>query len=101
MSDEKFNGWTNYETWRVHLEMFDGVPPEDLFANDDLSTRYKRGQALKEYAEDFICAASEEGLVQDWALAFIQNVDWYAIADHVWLDDDATKPPQTGLGGLT
>ena len=21
---EKFNGWTNYSTWRVNLEMFDG-----------------------------------------------------------------------------
>ena len=22
---EKYNGWTNYETWRVNLEMFDGM----------------------------------------------------------------------------
>ena len=24
MKDNKYNGWTNYETWRVNLECFDG-----------------------------------------------------------------------------
>ena len=24
MNDTKYNGWTNYATWRVNLEMIDG-----------------------------------------------------------------------------
>ena len=24
----KYNGWTNYETWRVNLEIFDGFDRE-------------------------------------------------------------------------
>ena len=24
MSDKKYNGWTNYATWRVNLEIIDG-----------------------------------------------------------------------------
>ena len=30
MNDTKYNGWTNYETWRVHLEMIDGTDPADI-----------------------------------------------------------------------
>jgi hypothetical protein len=25
MSDKTYNGWTNYATWRIHLEIFDGM----------------------------------------------------------------------------
>ncbi len=27
---EQYNGWANYETWRVNLEMLDGMTPEDF-----------------------------------------------------------------------
>ena len=79
MSNEKYNGWTNYETWLVHLQMFDGTEHEELRGMD----RYSVGQYLKQYAEDYIEATTEESLARDWALAFLQPVDWYAIADHV------------------
>jgi hypothetical protein len=29
-NDRKYNGWTNYETWRVNLEIFDGISGEDF-----------------------------------------------------------------------
>jgi len=79
MSDQTYNGWTNYETWRVHLEMFDGMEHEELRGMD----RYSVGQGLKQYVQDFIEETTSEGLARDWALAFLQPVDWYAIADHV------------------
>ena len=25
MTDNTYNGWSNYETWRVNLEIFDGL----------------------------------------------------------------------------
>ena len=28
-SNETYNGWTNYATWRVHLEMFDGMEVDE------------------------------------------------------------------------
>ena len=31
MSDTKYNGWTNYATWRVNLEIFDGNELDELF----------------------------------------------------------------------
>jgi hypothetical protein len=27
-NDTKYNGWTNYATWRVNLEMVDGYDPD-------------------------------------------------------------------------
>lgn len=84
-----YNGWTNYATWRVNLEMFDqlelgdfwgfeDIGPEDV--NDDLL--YDLSSALKEYAEEII---SEEGngLAVSYALAFISDVNWREIAKHM------------------
>tara|TARA_R110000868_G_scaffold220237_1_gene471376 strand:+ start:1094 stop:1333 length:240 start_codon:yes stop_codon:yes gene_type:complete len=67
---EKFNGWTNYETWRVNLEMFDGY--EGPLDKD----------TAKELAEEHIYATTTEGLGRDYALAFIADVNWHEIAGH-------------------
>ena len=71
----KHNGWTNYATWRVNLEMFDG---------QDLSN------GLKAYAEDckdWAIATLEEdcesGLALDYALAFLAEVNWSEIAESI------------------
>jgi len=37
-TDKNYNGWTNYATWRVNLEMFDGMSPREL-----------KQQGVKEY----------------------------------------------------
>ena len=29
MNDKTYNGWTNYATWRVNLEIFDGMDFRD------------------------------------------------------------------------
>ena len=30
MTDNTYNGWTNYATWRVNLEIFDGLTARDI-----------------------------------------------------------------------
>lgn len=79
MQDTKYNGWTNYATWRVHLEVFDGIYNDcDLF---DLSQEaYDLGHDLKAYAESLIDNSSDEGLARDYALAFLSDVNWFEIA---------------------
>ena len=38
MSDT-YNGWTNYATWRINLEIFSDIPLEDYFGHKpDLHT---------------------------------------------------------------
>ena len=77
----KYNGWTNYATWRVNLEMFDGLDQDGW--NDSSS------DDCKEYAEMLIDDArgAGPGFALDYAMAFLQDVNWQEIADS--LNDNA------------
>lgn len=79
MTDTTYNGWTNYATWRVNLEIFDGMSPEDII--EQCREPYDLGQALKEYAEELVTGNSD-GLATDYALAFLADVNWHEIAKH-------------------
>jgi len=81
-----YNGWTNYETWRVNLEIFDGFDPKDYWSGSDRWEAYDLGDFLKGYAEELIESSSTEGLALDYALAFLSAVDWRQIASRI-LDD--------------
>jgi len=73
MKEEKYNGWTNYATWRVSLEIFDESPDtwEEITADD-----------CKEYAE-MVVGFSADGFALEYALAFLQEVNWQEIAEHL------------------
>ena len=77
MTDTKYNGWTNYATWRVRLEMFDG----DYCSDNDLDA-YDLGQYLREMALETV-GAQAEGWALDYAEAFLSDVNWYEIAEHM------------------
>ena len=94
MTDTRYNGWTNYATWRVNLELFDGFDVSDYapecIREDDV---YTLSKLLEEYAGNAIDQdGTLEGLAVDYARAFLSDVNWYEIAEHM-LDDikaDAT-----------
>lgn len=77
MTNEKYNGWTNYATWRVNLEMFDGG---DFASENDLDA-YDLGDSLREMALETV-AAQASGLALDYAEAFLADVNWCEIARH-------------------
>jgi hypothetical protein len=84
MKDTTYNGWTNYATWRVNLEMIDGLELSDFGTELD---PYGLGQALKDYADEILCqGCGYEGLVLDYARAFLVDVNWAEIARHM-IDD--------------
>jgi len=75
---EQCNGWTNYATWRVNLEIFDGIDLRDMGWHK--LDKYDLAQALKDYAMDLV----EDGantLAREYARAFLQDVEWYEIGD--------------------
>jgi hypothetical protein len=74
----EYNGWTNYATWRVNLEMFDGGD----FASDNDLDAYDLGQSLRGFAEDLL-SEQGSGMVLDYALAFLDDVNWREIAEHM------------------
>ena len=71
--DNKYNGWTNYATWRINLELFDGYEIENEVDH----------QEVEEMAEEFIfsLASDDTTLMQDYAHAFIAEANWYEIAE--------------------
>ena len=89
----KHNGWANYETWRVNLEIFDGMNPRDYGL--DTSESYNLGEQLKEYARDLIDESNPDGLAKDYALAFIDAVDYREIAEHM-IEDYAEEEEEEG-----
>ena len=80
MSDKKYNGWTNYATWRVNLEMFDGMSDQDI-TGKRLNSPFDLRDALKEMAENMIEESGAKGLALDYALAFLSDVNWLEIAE--------------------
>jgi len=83
MDKQTYNGWTNYATWRVNLEIFDGIDPRDDYGLQDLDV-YDLAKRLQEHAEELICDyKNETSLAQDYALAFLSDVNWQEIAQHM------------------
>jgi len=81
---DRYNGWTNYATWRVHLEVFDGFNPSDYFSRFDADDVDALADGLSYYADQvlFECA-TVEGLAADYARAFLSDVNWREIAEHM------------------
>lgn len=82
-----YNGWTNYATWRVNLEMFDGVEAEDMGWNN--LDAYDLANTLKEYATEMLESefhgkkSHSIPLALSYALAFLEDVNWREIATHI------------------
>lgn len=76
-----YNGWANYETWRVNLEIFDNFR---LSAHQDRLDAYSLSLELKDYVQDMIDGnACSNSIVTDYAHAFVANVNWLEIAEHI------------------
>lgn len=87
MTDNTYNGWTNYATWRVGLEIFDGLNPiEDWGLESETLTESELAELLQEHAEELVSQTAPEGLALDYALAFMSNVNWYELASHMLED---------------
>lgn len=78
-SDKTYNGWSNYATWRVNLELFDGFDP----CGNPMTA-----EGAEQWAEDFIDMMLErnsEGttILRGWVDSFLQDVNWQEIADSI------------------
>jgi len=92
---ERYNGWTNYATWRINLEMVEAdgyfTALEDWHPTstvDDL--KYDLAQVIKDNCIDILREEHGDGLTLNYALAFIDDVNWREIASHIvedWLNE--------------
>jgi len=86
MSNKTYNGWTNYATWRVNLEIFDGFDPYEYFSALDAEDLQGVAESLKEYAEQVIFECGEcdpQSLAGSYAMVFLSDVNWREIAKHM------------------
>ena len=75
--NKKYNGWTNYATWRINLEIIDGIEIDTITC----------AEYIKEYIEDVVFSQYELGngshLIEDYARAFVSEVNFYEIAQSI------------------
>ena len=72
-----YNGWTNYATWRINLELFNDMDVTDYF--DELPTTVM----LEDYVENVVFDHSGRmGLMEDYARAFLCNVNYHEILEY-------------------
>jgi len=92
-----YNGWANYATWRVQLEILDDyVSSQDdrTMADTDISDL---AEHLQEYVDDVLTGFGEgkEGLALDYARAFVSDVDWYEVAKSAQESVDEMYPAES------
>ena len=85
--ETKHNGWTNYATWRINLEM---ISDQEIHRNEDYVDECKNGDtyklslAMQEYVLENLY--TENQLTYDYACGFVAEVNFYEIAEHIISD---------------
>ena len=69
----QYNGWTNYATWRINLEIL-----SDMEFDEQVSADY-----LKDLVEELVFIDVKDCLAADYARAFIAQVNFHEIAESV------------------
>jgi hypothetical protein len=85
---ETYNGWTNYATWLVNLEVFDGLSLTDIGFDpeyDDLETS-QIADALENMAADLVEQTTQDGIGRSLAFHLLNQVDYLKIAEHMVAD---------------
>ena len=75
MGYERHNGWTNYATWRVNLEIIDGY---DWYECEHVDADY-----VKELIEDAVFGGFSQALKDSYANAFLSEVNYHEIAENI------------------
>lgn len=77
-----YNGWTNWETWKVNLELLDGLDASDLniehYTQDEY---YEAGQVIEEYVGEHLSTEyNTDGFVSGIVYGFLHDVNWSELA---------------------
>ena len=70
---ETYNGWSNFETWKINLEF--GLNDRGFENYDD--------EMLKDYIESYIEENCDNEILKGMLWNFISEVNWQEIAEHI------------------
>ncbi len=92
MNINEYNGWTNYATWRVNLELFSDMDYKDYF------DEFPNVEMLEDYVENVVFEhTGSMGLIEDYARAFIREVNFFEIYDHIRENYEHDKTMEDGI----
>jgi hypothetical protein len=89
--DTKYNGWANYATWRINLEIVDDYIQSTVYDDASEAERWAKELELNELADELKeCVTEavtnygedEQSLAVSYALAFVDEADFYEMAEH-------------------
>lgn len=88
MSSNKYNGWTNYETWNFNLWITNEESDYEyaLEMAFDSEDEYELSKKLEEWAVEMAddCISTEIGFIVDMIYSSIKEVNFYEVATHLW-----------------
>lgn len=87
--EQKYNGWTNYETWNVQLWLDNEEADADemrRLAKENKKDPHELAGKIQDYIVDSSPLDEVASLYADLLNAAFSNVNWYEIAEH-WLDN--------------
>jgi hypothetical protein len=83
MLGEKYNGWTNYWTWKFNLELVDPARWQEFIEDGAYSSLYELSQDIKNDAEEFLADGITPEYAQQWFISALSFVNWREIAEAV------------------
>ena len=82
LAGEKYQGWTNYWTWKYNLEILNEEYWRELIEEGQFSSIYDLSEAIKDDAHEFSGQVSPDW-AQYWIDAAFSEVNWREIAINV------------------
>lgn len=83
MTENTYNGWTNYQTWCVNLWL-DNEPSTYYGIREAIRPTWQ-AQEIADYLREFVEAAAPElqGMYSDLLTNALGHVNYYEIAEHL------------------
>lgn len=92
MNTNTYNGWTNYATWRINLELIvDIQDKETFFGITEYTEAYELAKHIEEYVEECLSNDMPNELTLSYAMAFVSDVNYYEIAQHLIEEEVANE----------
>tara|TARA_R100000951_G_scaffold116690_2_gene129819 strand:+ start:742 stop:1086 length:345 start_codon:yes stop_codon:yes gene_type:complete len=79
----KHNGYTNYATWRIKAEIFPSYENYEDYMCHGMDI-FEVSSEIEEWVKDELMVGSD--LTISYANAFLDGVNWYEIAETMYLD---------------
>ena len=79
----KYNGYSNYATWRINLEILDGTEWDEPTS----------AEALQDMVQEIVFGDSDINTLQSgYAQAFISDVNFYELSNFINEEFDENNP---------